>query len=225
MSVKSQRGATLIEMMLACSLSIFLLTGLMQIYLACKQNMDLQQSQANMQESGHFAVVFLNQAIRMAGYANCGGSTQPVNQDLAIQGFSSALPPYLQGKVVSDTDSIVIGLCQTENGKTQFVQKAFFISPTTRKNSVGQTITALYEMPINSDKAELVPDVTHMQIQYGISAKSSITSIDRYVPAAQVGDWHQVRAVQISLLVQSEKPRLRLASQHWFTYIALRERP
>src|SRR5262249_19097705 len=156
--ILAQRGATLVEALLACSLSGFLLASLMQVYLSSKQTFALQQNLAAMQENGHFAVYFLNQNIRMAGYAYCNQSTQLVNQDLAISGFDSALPDYLQNKVAPGTDSIVIGLCRLENGKMTFSQYAFFIGATSRKNALGQTITALYQMPITGSKEELVPD-------------------------------------------------------------------
>jgi len=236
--INHQSGASLIELMLAVALSAFLMLGFIQVYLSVNKTFSLQQEVVNIQENARFSVHFLSENIREAGYANCDGSPDFTNPDLAIQGYQTTLPSYLQGKVLKDTDSIVIGRCVLQNGKTQFIQTAFFIGATTRKNKLGKTIYALYEMPINSSRRELVSGVENMAFTYGI-AKPDTADIFEYLPADKVTDWRAVRGVEIALLLNSEAPVLKTAASYtfagkifpadrflhreWSMYVALRE--
>lgn len=238
-SLPSQRGSTLLEVMLACSLSLFLLLTMGDLYLACRRMLGLQQAIADLQENGRFAVHFLTENIRMAGYAACINAAVPVNQDQAIVGFGTKLPSYLQGKVLSGTDSLVIGRCRSLNGQTNFFQYAYFVGATTRKNALGQTIYALYTMPITGNKEELVSGVSNLKISYGIGSANG-RDISTYLSAEAVKDWTQVRSVQLALWLDSENPVLkqplvsvfqgiplpsdRFLHREWDTYVALRER-
>ncbi len=235
-----QRGTTLIEVMLACTLGMFLMAGLIQTYLTCKKTFNLQQAIITLQQNGYYAVYFLNQNIRMAGYAGCESSTPPfIKPDSAIVGYENKLPPVLKGKVVNGTGSIIIGNCRIENGKQRYNQYAFFISPTSRKDRLGKSISSLYEMPIDGSKRELVPDVEQMLISYGTMTPDG-ENIAHYESADKVKDWRAVRAVEILLLVNSEQPILtrpeaytfagkimpadRYLHREWSTYIAMREK-
>lgn len=230
---------TLAEVMLACALGLFLMAGLIQICLACKKTFNLQQAIINLQENGRYAVHFLNQHIRMAGYAGCESVPPFVKPESAIAGYENNLPAVLQGKVTKGTDSVIAGGCYLENGKQKYNQYAFFISATTRKNRLGKTITSLYEMPLDGAKRELAANVERMKISYGVMAPDG-KNIAGYESADKIKDWRQVRAVDISLLLVSEEPVLtraetyqfageklpadRYLHREWDTYIALREK-
>lgn len=68
---RNQQGMTLIEIMVAMVLGIFLLGGIMQIFLASKQTYRMQENLSRMQENGRFAMGFLTKDIRMADYMGC----------------------------------------------------------------------------------------------------------------------------------------------------------
>lgn len=98
-------GFSLVEIMLAMALGLILLAGISQVYLGFKRTYRAQENIARLQENGRFATDILSKNIRMAGYGGC------LRDNLAagIRGFNSTnLPSYLQGKVVSGTDVIVI---------------------------------------------------------------------------------------------------------------------
>ncbi len=235
----AQKGTSLVELMLAYALGLFLLTGLTQAYLTIRRNSDMQQAITAAQENGRFAVNFLQQYIRMAGYSACDPTSSFVNQTLAIQGYENNLPDYLQGKVMTNTDSVSIGSCQVRNGKSQFQQTAFFISATTRKNALGKTVYSLYETSPGSDKRELVANIENMKINYGVSDDYG-KNVDHYASATAVNDWQRVRLVSIRLLIGSETPVFpkpipysfaekmmtadRFLHKEWLVDIALRER-
>lgn len=236
--MKQQAGFTLLELMLACALSLFLLLGLMQIYLAVQKNFILQNALISIEENGRFAAHFLSRNIRLAGYAACVADRW-VDQDLAIHGYQDNLPAYLQGKVVKGNDSVEIGRCQMLGTKEQFSQEAYIISDSGRKNAVGGKIYALYLAPMTGNKRELVSGIMQMKIKYGVASVDG-KNIASYLSADQVTDWLAVRAVEIALSIASEQPVFtkaqpwqfsgvtmladRFLHGEWQIYISLRER-
>jgi len=75
-----EAGLTLIEIMIAITISLVLLSGVMQIFLSSKQTYRIQNATSRLQENSRFAMRFLTRDIRMAGYSGCsGGSLVPNN--------------------------------------------------------------------------------------------------------------------------------------------------
>lgn len=69
--LKSQQGLTLIELMIAITISLVLLAGVMQIFLGSRQTYRVQDNMARLQENGRFAMDFLGKDIRMADHWGC----------------------------------------------------------------------------------------------------------------------------------------------------------
>lgn len=68
---KKQLGFTLIELMIAMTLGVFLTTGILEIFSANQRTIRLQTALSRVQENGRFAIDFLVKDIRMAGYWGC----------------------------------------------------------------------------------------------------------------------------------------------------------
>ena len=68
-----QDGVTVIEVMIAVALSLIILAGVMHIFLNNKKTYRVQEAFARLQENGRFAMQFLTEDIRMAGYSGCAG--------------------------------------------------------------------------------------------------------------------------------------------------------
>ena len=66
-----QRGLSLIELMIAIVIGLFLTAGLIQLFVNSKQNYRVQENLSRVQENGRFAMNFLAQDIRMADYWGC----------------------------------------------------------------------------------------------------------------------------------------------------------
>lgn len=79
-SFRHQQGLTIIELMIAITLSLILLAGVLQIFMSNQQSYRMQEASARVQEGGRFAAHFLTGDVRMAGYMGCGSTiNQPVN--------------------------------------------------------------------------------------------------------------------------------------------------
>ena len=78
-TLHTQKGLTLIEVMIAVTLSILLLSGVIQIFTSTKQSYRIQDGLSRIQENGRFAVQILSSDIQMAGFLGCNGGGQFTN--------------------------------------------------------------------------------------------------------------------------------------------------
>lgn len=67
----SQRGLSLVELMVALLISLILTAGIIQIFLGSSQTYRLQEHLSRTQENGRFAMEVMTDAVRMAGYFGC----------------------------------------------------------------------------------------------------------------------------------------------------------
>lgn len=93
----SNKGFSLVELMVAISISLILLVGLIQVFISSKRSYNIQDSIARMQENGRYAVGLLSDDIRLAGYM--GG-----NADVTAIGGTSA-PVLPDGNCVGTNDT------------------------------------------------------------------------------------------------------------------------
>jgi type IV pilus assembly protein PilW len=66
-----QAGLSLIELMIAITLGLVLMTGVVQVFLSSKTVFSTQQAMSRIQESGRLAIDFMARDIRMAAYYGC----------------------------------------------------------------------------------------------------------------------------------------------------------
>jgi len=66
-----QAGLTLVELMVAMVISLFLIAGTITIFLSNKQAYRLNEASSRVQENSRFALDFMRRDVRMAGYVGC----------------------------------------------------------------------------------------------------------------------------------------------------------
>lgn len=69
--LNKQQGFTLIELMIAVTLSLLLLTGVIQMFLSSKQSYRTAESLSRMQENSRYAIEALSKDLRSAGFQPC----------------------------------------------------------------------------------------------------------------------------------------------------------
>ena len=93
------RGFSLVELMVALLIGLIISIGVVQIFSATRTTYQMDESLARAQENGRFALEFLAQDIRHAGYAGCKRDTSvtifnnlatPVTPGLPMTGISGA---------------------------------------------------------------------------------------------------------------------------------------
>ncbi len=63
-----QRGLSLVELMVALALGMVLMAGFVQIFMSVRSTYAVNEASSRMQENGRFALEFISQHARMAGY-------------------------------------------------------------------------------------------------------------------------------------------------------------
>jgi len=82
MGIKSrtikQIGFSLIELLITLVISVTVISGLFSIYLNTRVSQELTQANAQIQETGRFALEYLTRDIRMIGYNGCSSKNSPI---------------------------------------------------------------------------------------------------------------------------------------------------
>lgn len=67
-----ESGFTLIELMIAMTISLFLMGGIIEVFIGSKNTYRIQNSVSEIQANARFALHTVGKEIRMAGYMGCG---------------------------------------------------------------------------------------------------------------------------------------------------------
>lgn len=88
-------GLSMVELMIAITIGLILLAALTRLFVTSRSTYTLEEGLARVQESGRFAMEFLAQDIRMAGYAGCSAnlSTGSVGNIVANPTSASTFNP------------------------------------------------------------------------------------------------------------------------------------
>lgn len=120
----NQKGFSIVELMVALLLGLFLVSGVTGMYISSKQTYRMTDNLSRLQESLRFSLEFLSQDIRMAGYLPCRFPPTNTNAivngtatwfldyfNFGIRGFEGGVdvfPPQIIGSVVAGTDAVAI---------------------------------------------------------------------------------------------------------------------
>jgi type IV pilus assembly protein PilW len=121
------QGLSLIELMIAMLISMFLLLGLIQVFSASREAYRLSEGLSRVQENARFAMDYLQRDIRMAGHFGCVNdqarlqtpssfnsqfTAASLNFNVSIRGYDGAPPaadiPALTPAPLAGRDSIVL---------------------------------------------------------------------------------------------------------------------
>ena len=68
---RKQRGVTLVELMIAVTISSIVMIGIGSVYTSSKRSYKLQEEFSRLQENGRFAINHITRFVRSAGYSGC----------------------------------------------------------------------------------------------------------------------------------------------------------
>ncbi len=173
-----QSGLTLVELMIAMLIGIFLTGGMFVIFEKTKQAYRYQNALAQTQEQGRFAINFLTQSLRVAGFP---GDNPPAGNK--IEGTDGA------------TDTVSIRLTDTLDCR----------DVATGGVAVNQFRINNNNLECSGDGANwdiFVQNVEDMQILYGEDLDADGVA-NRYVTATNGPTWANIVTARVSLLVRS----------------------
>ena len=173
-----QCGVTLVELLIAMLLGLFLVGGVMLIFSETKQAYRYQAGLAQVQEQGRFAINFLTKSVRVAGFP--GDNMPPGNKIEGTDGASDSITIRLR----DDTD------CR-DVPTTGVAVNQFRINNANLECSGDGIAWDIF-----------VPNVEEMQISYGEDIDADGVA-NRYVVATDGPNWANVVTARVSLLVRS----------------------
>jgi type IV pilus assembly protein PilW len=208
--MNKQSGFTLIELMIAGFISIFIFTGLMNLFITTNKSVTLSDSLSQNQETGRFAMEYLTKFIRRAGYSEdftqftpplfiAGG---PVTDNITCVGTQieacalnnpNLAPVTVSGDRLSipmdiggDAGDAVRSCTGTVVGGTangaQRVVNVFWVS--TLADSVRQLRCRTFSRDLNDwldQPISIINNVERFEFQVGVAASIKDRSAARYV--------------------------------------------
>ena len=211
----TQRGLTLIELMIAMTLGMILALAIGQVFMSSRHTNTSTEANARMQENARFAFLLLERELRMAGFVRTG----------ATNNFTPAIRPivFADGTGVNSSDEVTVRFQGSDNSagtaadntvvncigeaarNDEMVVDRFYVA----NNAAGEP--ALFcdaVRPSNTavtTTTELITGVESLQLLLGEDTNGDRTA-DRYlgagvgVPAPNIDN---VVSVKVSLLLRS----------------------
>jgi type IV pilus assembly protein PilW len=152
--MRRQAGLSLVELMIAMLLGLILIGGVIKIYLSSKSSYRLEQGVAQVQEEGRFAIHFISNKVRMAGYAGCNSElpAAQISNILKLSGSAKNNYVYNFQKGVKGFDDITATPAVLGNPSHAPVKGSDILSVQTAD---GDGITLTDEMPSVSNNLKV----------------------------------------------------------------------
>jgi len=204
--MKKTKGFSIVELMVAITVGLLILVGVIQIFVLNRGNFRLQNGYAVMQESAQYLNDYMGRYLRLAGYRST-----PVNNAgyLALNNLFTTENPYITGTTgtgVNGSDTLTVRYQGSGTGTGApdgTVVDCFNVGvdsgqTTTLTFSISGNLTLQCQTP--NATADILPNVENMHVLYGEDTDADGIP-NRFVPSAYVGiNWQNIVAVRISLL-------------------------
>ncbi len=217
--VSRQHGFTLVEILVALLIGLFLLAGLFVILQNTRRTSTNQTGLSQLQDEQRMAMSILNDIGQSAGYFDtntyqnaqvlwnaavavaASGTTLAPGQALSGTHTSTTAPDklvvryYTNGSASASYDNLVscTGVGGTGGAATTYVNVF----------TVDTTSNQLYCSPdgIAANRVPLVAGVTNMQVYYGVSTQPNTNNVDTYLTAdlMSAANWLNVTSMRITL--------------------------
>ncbi len=217
----SQRGFTLVELMIAMLIGVFLMSGVIQIFLSAKQAYRLQENLSRLQENGRLAINLIAKDIRMAGYVayECFPTPPalPLTLGLAFDKADNTWCGPSPKRICVPSITTPANLANTVNNiRTDVIRSYQWInlpSPCTattsefsyfiRVDDSNSNIPALWRYD-GASSQERVEGVERMQVLYGVDTDTVPDYVPNYYADAgtvAAADWTKIVSVRVTLLL------------------------
>jgi type IV pilus assembly protein PilW len=222
-----QRGFTLVEIMIAITIGLLMMAGILQISAASKESSRLQRNMSFVQENIRITTEILGRDIRQAGYyenddlsnpiaglapfIEMSDSTTDTSEDITADGGGRNND---QITITYESDVDCLGrdtFAAGEEADNHFAENHYFIES-----------ERLMCRGYDNDAQPLVEGVESMQILYGENTDGDPRSANRYVQAGEA-DPDNIVSVRIALRFHSREHIRQGADNN--TYVLLDSEP
>lgn len=225
-------GFSLVELMVAITISLLVTLAVMQAYLGGLSNQRAQTDLSRLQESSRFAFDILDRSLRKAGYKNprapgTGFCDASPPARLTVMNDPATINPTVANLIgtsvtianLSDVvrvryygegtpfppftgDGSMLDCLGNVVASNVLVEDTFFVT-----NDVTTGEPSLFCYTSNaaaSGNVLLVPGIESLQVLYGDDSDSN-GSVNRYVTAAGVSNANHIRSAMLSVVVRSSE--------------------
>ncbi|NNC97054.1 MAG: prepilin-type N-terminal cleavage/methylation domain-containing protein [Gammaproteobacteria bacterium] len=198
---KKQKGLTLIELLIAIAIGVFLLLAVTSIFNATRRSFDLQDNLAEMSEVARFSIDTINWHTRMAGYRETGFADGPLTDAITLEnGNPDSLSLVYEAdvdcnQVASGADGLATVVFTIENDSLMCNGQVMF------ENVVDMQIF------VGLDTGSLRDGVVDKYVSSSIESEDEKTIVDGESDEATVAA-DDVRALNINLLIRSDSTTL-----------------
>jgi type IV pilus assembly protein PilW len=209
---RGQRGFTLLELMIAVLIAMFLIFGLVTLVGAMKISFSNQSGMSQLQENERMAMTLITDVIQSTGYfpnplINTAVSSFPIVGSFtyagqALVGTGNYTDPAPGNSITvryatSGTDNVINCMGNTSIGAATFIN-TFSIDANGNLNC---TLIVNSGQPVT---VPLISNLNSLQIYYGVQTNTGVSnnSVDSYLDAATVtanNYWKKVISVKITM--------------------------
>jgi type IV pilus assembly protein PilW len=214
------RGYTLIELLVALAIALFLLAGLLMIVQSTRQTYNQQSALAQLQDSQRLAMILIGDIVQSAGYFPSPTTNTVVSMYPAAGSFTGGQFVYgtLGAGTPGNTDTISVRFTPpaTIAGDTNINTNLSYINCMGGTDLAGTVYTDTFSVDANGyldctlsingtaqAPVQLIGGVQNLQIWYGVATSGTNgPNVDTYYTATEVtnnSDWTNVTAVKIRL--------------------------
>lgn len=228
-----QRGLSIVELLVAVVISMLLMTGVVQVFLSSKQTYASNEAASRLQENGRFALEFIAQSARHAGYVETANTTVTPPNPIANPGAENCNTPQVCSTQGVGNASDTIGFAQqpriVEGARRDCLGNTLSGATADRDLIINQfeIITGANDVPsalgckswnftkgtgewvAGPGASRLVDGIDALQIQYGITTSGDRNSVNQYISADRVtalNRWNDIVAIRIAVLANSVDP-------------------
>ena len=234
--IRASKGFGLIELLIALALSLVVVLGVAQIFIAAKNTYVSQNTAAGMQEDARFVLSKMIQEIRMVGMFGCLGTIidassagsfnasqiTPISWDnanlkltlvTADVGGSGGTPTWTVVSDCRNTATAYSGLRTTTSGQLAFPIRRLIYSFSNNQLLMGSGVDT-------PTQQVLVNNVSAFKVSFGLASSATDTAASSY--SSNPSDPARIRSVRLTLTLSD--PNHRVSDQTFNVVAALRNR-
>ena len=209
-SHRSQHGFSLVELMVAITLGMVLLAGIVTIFVSSKHAFTLQQGSSRAQESGRVGLFIVARVARQAGFYGDPTQYQSVSTlfaspNTAVSGTEGGTtnPDTLDIRYQGHQDRTIVDCLGNVVEAASMVTNTFSLGALNSSTNARPLIcTRAFPPDAALPPTTLMEGVTDFQVEYGIDTNGDSLA-DQYVNADAVTNWATVHAIRIVMTTNS----------------------
>lgn len=215
MKAKLQLGISLIELMIAMALGLFLILGATQIYIDNQKSYAFQQSQSENQEGSRYSLLFLQQELVKAGYrrrpdesiesvfpvATSSGCTFSAGETVKQDSANSICIRY---QPRDDKERDCLGNIIDSTLTTPYTKTNSLVTQKIAFDSTNKEVTCTR----NTTTAAIVNGIADLRFEYGVGSAVAPQTISSFIKVA-ANSTQPVLAVRYTTLFRSTGVKLR----------------